>query len=41
MAVVADLAIIFWDKKSKGTGHMIDIARKHNLQTHIFYYNLF
>lgn len=38
MALVADMAVIFWDKQSKGTKHMIDLANKHNLEVKIFYY---
>ena len=30
--------IAFWDRKSKGTEHMIDIAKKYGLETHIFTY---
>ena len=31
MAAYADTCICFWDGKSKGTGHMIDLAKKYNL----------
>jgi hypothetical protein len=31
MAKIATHALIAWDGKSKGTGHMIDLAKKHNL----------
>ena len=31
MAKYADALIAFWDGKSKGTGHMIDLAKKHEL----------
>lgn len=31
MAVYADVCVVFWDGVSKGTSHMIDLARKHNL----------
>lgn len=30
--------ICFWDGQSKGTKHMIDLAKKHNLQTRIVNY---
>lgn len=36
MARVADMAIIFWDGKSKGTGHMIDLCREYGVHTEIF-----
>jgi hypothetical protein len=35
MAKVADAAIIFWDGKSKGSKHMIDISKKYNLKLRI------
>ena len=38
MAEYADALIAFWDGKSKGTKHMIDLARKNNLKVKIFYY---
>lgn len=38
MAQVADLCIVFWDGKSKGTKHMIDIATKDKKDLHIFRY---
>lgn len=28
----------FWDGKSKGTKHMIDLAKKHNLEVHVINY---
>jgi len=31
MAGSADAILALWDGKSKGTGHMIDIARRHRL----------
>ena len=34
----ADALIAFWDGKSRGTKHMIDLAKKHNLQTRIVRY---
>jgi hypothetical protein len=33
MAEYADACICFWDKESKGTKHMIDLAKKHKLIT--------
>lgn len=38
MAVYGDALIAFWDGSSKGTGHMIDIARQHNLLIRIVTY---
>lgn len=32
MASVADALIAFWDGQSRGTAHMIELARKHELQ---------
>ena len=32
MAAYAEALIAFWDGKSKGTLHMIDLAKKHGLQ---------
>lgn len=32
MAKYADVLIAFWDGKSKGTKHMIDLALKHGLE---------
>ena len=31
MAEYADSCVVFWDGKSRGTKHMIDIAEKRNL----------
>ena len=28
--------LAFWDGVSKGTCHMIDLAKKHNLEVHVF-----
>ena len=33
MAIYADSLIAFWDGESKGTKHMIELAKKHNLNT--------
>lgn len=38
MAKIASHALIAWDGKSKGTGHMIDLAKKYNLVTKIISY---
>ena len=39
MAEASDVLIAFWDGKSKGTKHMIDIALAKGLEVHIFRYN--
>lgn len=38
MAKYADAAVCFWDGKSKGTKHMIDLAEKEGLQLKIIKY---
>jgi hypothetical protein len=38
MAEYADALIAFWDTKSKGTKHMIDLAKRANLKIKIFRY---
>lgn len=38
MAKYADTLIAFWDEKSRGTKHMIDLAREHGLKTYITIY---
>lgn len=38
MAQNADVLLAFWDGESKGTGHMIDIARTANLEVHVVIY---
>ena len=35
MAEYGDALIAFWDGKSKGTKHMIDLAKSHNLKIRI------
>jgi len=35
MAYNADALLAFWDGKSKGTKHMIDIAKKRGLQVYV------
>ena len=39
MAENADALIAFWDGESRGTKHMIDIAKEKNLLTRIIRYN--
>ncbi|WP_341323494.1 DUF2493 domain-containing protein [Solibacillus sp. FSL H8-0523] len=39
MAEYADVLIAFWDGKSKGTKHMIDLATKHGLKVRIVNYD--
>jgi hypothetical protein len=36
MAEYADALIAVWDGKSKGTKHMIDIARKYGLEIYVY-----
>ena len=38
MAKVATHALIFWDGKSKGTNHMINLAKQYELTTHVVSY---
>lgn len=38
MAKYADICIVFWDGKSKGSKHMIDIAKKYKLKLFIIRY---
>lgn len=38
MAKYADFCVIFWDGKSRGTQHMINLAKKHKLPTKIVRY---
>lgn len=38
MAEYADYLIAFWDGVSKGTGHMIDLAKSNELEIRTFYY---
>lgn len=40
MAKYADALIAFWDGKSKGTKHMIDTAKSHNLKVRVIAYNV-
>ena len=35
MAEYADALVAFWDGKSKGTGHMIDLAEKKRIQIRV------
>ena len=39
MAKYSDGLIAFWDGKSKGTKHMIDLAKRHNLKIKVIKYN--
>lgn len=41
MADYAEAAIIFWDEKSKGAKHMIDLARKKNLKVKVHKYSTY
>lgn len=38
MAQYADACVCFWDGKSKGTKHMIDLAQKYNLKLKVVQY---
>lgn len=38
MAKISQVLIAFWDGKSKGTKHMINLAKKYNLEIYIFNY---
>lgn len=38
MAEYADALIAFWDGKSRGTKHMIDLAKRENLKVQISYF---
>lgn len=38
MAEYADALIAFWDKKSRGTKHMIDLAKETKLKVRISFY---
>lgn len=38
MAKYADAAVCFWDGKSRGTKHMIDLAEKEGLQVKVIKY---
>lgn len=38
MALYADACVVFWDGKSKGTKHMIDLAKKEGLMLRIVIY---
>lgn len=39
MAKYADGLIAFWDGKSKGTKHMIDLAKQYELKVKVFIYD--
>jgi len=38
MAKISDASIVFWDGKSKGTKHMIDLTKKYNNKLTIINY---
>lgn len=38
MALIADAVVCFWDTNSKGTKHMIDLARKHRKIVYVYTY---
>lgn len=38
MAQNADALVAFWDGSSRGTAHMIDLAKKYNLQIRVKHY---
>jgi len=38
MASIADCCVCFWDGKSKGTNHMINLAKQYDLQLRIIRY---
>ena len=40
MAKYADALIAFWNGKSKGTEHMINLAKKYNLKIRIYNYGM-
>ncbi len=40
MAIYTDVLIAFWDGKSKGTKHMIDLANQANLNIKVIYFLL-
>ena len=39
MAKYADALIAFWDGKSKGTKHMIDLAKRYGLKVKVVIFN--
>lgn len=38
MARISDACVCFWDGKSRGTKHMIDLAKKYELQLRVIKY---
>lgn len=38
MANIADAVVLFWDGKSNGTKHMLDIAKEKELMIRVIYY---
>lgn len=39
MAKYADACVVFWDGKSRGTKHMIDLAKKEGIGLKVVNYN--
>ena len=39
MAKYADALIAFWDNKSKGTKHMIELAKRYGLKVKVVIFN--
>lgn len=39
MAKYADMAVLFWDDVSRGTKHMIDLCKKHDIPCCVIHYN--
>jgi len=40
MAKFSDALVAFWDGKSRGTHHMIDLAKKHSLRVRVVRFDL-
>lgn len=38
MADHSDVLVAYWDQKSRGTMHMIDLAKKKGLEVHVIHY---
>ena len=38
MAKYSDMSIVFWDKFSRGSKHMIDLSKTYGLPTHVIYF---
>ena len=39
MAGYATHAVLFWDGRSKGTGHMLELAKKYNLKVRVIHFH--